>query len=200
MADESYFTAAALRDYAGGLAGFTDAQLDVRRLAVEATIERLCGTSFVVRTHTETLPVDSGEELTLTRHYVRTVTALNVAGIPVASAELSDRTRYQLLPLRSVLRRVDGRRWDSSAIADVTYLAGALAAPPADLQEAAMEATRIRLYENKTAGVPSRATSITNEFGNVSLSTASVQRPFGIPDVDAVVLGYREAWRIPVTA
>lgn len=194
MADEPYFTAAELRTHAGGIADITDAAIDLKRQAVEATIERVCGTSFVARTHVDTVVGAGAYGLTLSRQYTRSLVSVMVDG--VALAPLATTVR---LTLDDVLEH-RLQPWATDAVVVVTYLAGALPTPPADLKEAAMEATRIRLHENRTAGVPSRALSISNEFGNVNLASASLARPFGIPDVDAVVLGYAQAYRVPVTA
>lgn len=83
-------------------------------------------------------------------------------------------------------------------VVDVRYEAAWSDTCPADLHDVALQAARWRLISTDgVSGIPSRATSLTNEFGNVQLSTAGNRRPTGIPDVDAVIMSYADQIRIP---
>jgi hypothetical protein len=75
----------------------------------------------------------------------------------------------------------------------VTYQSGYSATPPADIKEAALAATRWHLLEGRASNVHSpRQTSITNELGGtVNFAVAGTDRPTGYPDVDAVIVGWR---------
>ena len=75
----------------------------------------------------------------------------------------------------------------------VTYQAGYSTTPPADIKYAALRATRWLLLEGKASNAVSpRQTSITSEMGGtVNFATAGVDRPTGYPDVDAVIVGWR---------
>lgn len=59
--------------------------------------------------------------------------------------------------------------------------------PPADLKSAALAAIRARLLADEARQYPERATSISNEFGNILLSQPGTNRPTGLPEVDAVL-------------
>jgi hypothetical protein len=187
-----YFTPEDLRDAYEPLTvdRYSDEKLTRAHDAVVATIERVCHTSFVTRTYTDTRFADGTRLHALDAAYVQEIVSVTVDGILVESG-------VQLQPGDTLLR---DRPWPSGQTVAVTYRAGATATCPADLKDAGMEAARQRLLERNTAGVPSRALSITNEFGNVNLASASADRPFGIPDVDAVIIGYRNEYRVPVTA
>jgi hypothetical protein len=75
----------------------------------------------------------------------------------------------------------------------VTYEAGYSATPPADVKEAALQATRWRLLAtNSNSDMNARQTSSTNEMGGtVQYSVAGPDRPTGYPDVDAVIMGWK---------
>lgn len=77
--------------------------------------------------------------------------------------------------------------------ATVTYLAGYSETPPADIKEAAMQATRARVLETASnAKVSDRVSQMTNEAGGTtSFVLPGQDRPTGYPDVDAVIMGWR---------
>ena len=69
---------------------------------------------------------------------------------------------------------------------DIGYTAGYRTTCPTDLADAAMVAARWHLIaKDGQSGIPDRATSISNEFGNISLSTPGLRGAIiGIPEVD----------------
>ena len=81
----------------------------------------------------------------------------------------------------------------------MTYTAGYSAAPPADLKQAALRAARNWLLTGDAwSGADTRATSITNDYGNIQLSVASADgRPTGLPDVDATITAWARRVRVP---
>jgi hypothetical protein len=68
--------------------------------------------------------------------------------------------------------------------------------PPADLVRAAVQASAYRLLGD-ASGISARATGVSNEFGNIAYSTATADRPTGLPEVDAVLNGYRDLYFTP---
>lgn len=175
---------------------YPDTALAASRDWIEAIVERACHTSFVGKPRTELRSGNGTEALFLSSANALSVTACSVDGTALTAPEL---LLLVVEPGGLVYRRTDTGAvswapWPAGARnISVTYLAGYSLTPPADLKEAMLTAARVHVLETRGAsGVPTRATSITNEFGNVNFSTASLDRPTGIPDVDAVILGWRE--------
>jgi hypothetical protein len=76
----------------------------------------------------------------------------------------------------------------------VTYAAGYSATPPADIKDAALQATRARLLTmDSQAGIEDRRTSLSTDQGTISYVIAGENRPTGYPEVDAVILGWKNA-------
>ena len=68
------------------------------------------------------------------------------------------------------------------------------------MKDAALQATRYRLLSTRArSGVSDRAMSITNEMGNIRLSTAGKDGAFGIPEADEVVARYARQLRSPLS-
>lgn len=180
---------------------FTTAELEDAREWFETLAEDHCGCGFVPRFARLTLDGTGCSRLRL--------------GEPRQS--LSGRRPF---PLRRVLAAtIDGAvatvtNWDvypggvvdtqdaastftlgrRNIILDVEY---GYDRPPRDLRVAALTAIRSRLLTDEAGLVADRATSITNEFGNVLLSQPGTARPTGIPDVDAVLNRLNET-EVPV--
>lgn len=195
-----YFTIAELRDLPqmADAVKYTDARINSTRDAVETLIEKKCGAAFVVRQAIETFSGDEansgGLMIVLSEPYARAVTALTSNGVVFTAPQLAE------LSLRAgVLERRSGygslQFWDSGIRnLVVTYDHGYTDAPPPDLKEAAMVATRDRLMRKYNAGgVSDRATSLSTEMGTTTFLTANAdRRPTGLPDVDAVIMSYAD--------
>lgn len=189
----TYFTLAELR----GMPDLTDAyQFGDERLTsageyVEAVIERVVGTSFVARTVTGERHDGGSDSIALDRPYPIAVSAATEDGVAVTDT---------LRIVGGLLRRYSDTSsfvplvWNAGVgNVTVTYTAGYSTTPPADIKEAALRAARFRLLtSHEAASVTDRALSISNEFGNVQLSYAGLNNPFGLPDVDAVIVGWRD--------
>ena len=127
------------------------------------------------------------------RQYAKALLTVTVAGTSVSLSGI------QLDPYNRLVV-TQGYPWlmYGFGVVDVRYEAAYTDTCPGDLREAASQAARFRLLQTDGAsGIPNRATSMTNEFGNVQLSTAGKDRPTGIPDVDAVINSYAQQARIP---
>lgn len=183
----TYFTLAQLRDLPDVSDGakYPDARVTSVGEYVEATIERVVGTSFVARTWTDEehyLGSRYADRLTLRHPHVRSVISLEVDGL--ADGDAVD---YE----SSVVRKTAGGGW-SGRLVVITYTAGYSVTPPADIREAALWATRHRLMTTgRDSAWTGRQTQMNTEQGSVQFAPSGADRPFGLPDVDAVVNGWR---------
>lgn len=197
MANEPYFTEVELRDLpdVSDATKYPTARVEAARAWIEAIIERECGTSFVVRDHTDV--VDGGNRTVSVRRYARAVTAVSVAGVALTAAELA---ALVITPTGQLYRTSGYALWPKGIQnVSVTYSAGYSTTPPADLKDAALWAARWKLLDRKS-GIPDRALSIANEFGNINLATAGRERPTGLPEIDATIVAWRRKTRIPTCA
>lgn len=195
-----YFTTAELRALPdmSDTSRFPDARLVAAHDWIASIIERECGTSFITETVTETVNGSGREALFLSRPYVRTVTSVAVDDVALTAPEVAD-----LLIQHGALYFGTGGYWSAAARGNVTvtYTAGYSATPPADLKEAALRAARNWLLTSHAwSGVDTRATSLTNEYGNVNLAVAGPDRPTGLPDVDATIMAWAQRVRVPGVA
>jgi len=167
-------------------AAITEEQFDADavarvRAAVESQIESNLGTSCVGRFVSE-LDVEihaTRRRARLAAPYVREIVSVYEADVAVDPTAYRLRGRY--------MERVGGPWY---GILDVDYIEGIVAAPPGDLREAAVEATRENLFRSTRTGAPPQAIMLTTEVGTAQLAVAGLRHPFGLPTVDAVVLHY----------
>lgn len=199
MAEPDYFTCAELR----ALPDMSN-EAEPRILAAAAwatgIIERVVGTSFVARTVTGEVHSGGPRGLILRSRYVLSVTSVTENG-----AEVSDSLRVE----HGILRRFSGvteyspTSWASGfGNVSVNYEAGYSTEPPLDIKEAALQATRWHLLEGRASNdVSARQTSITSDMGGtINFATAGPDRPTGYPDVDAVIIGWRDKLYVPGVA
>lgn len=186
MADPDYFTLAEFR----ALPDMESAD-EGKVLAIAAyftaIVERETGRCFVPRTITETLSGGWASAIVLKRADVVSVTTLIVDGSSVGTGTVAAGA--------GVLRYLDGTRWSNAAPDNVTvtYSAGD-AAPPADIKDAVMWATRDRLLaQGDQNDVDIRKTSITTEYGTTSYVLPGENRPTGYPDLDALIASYKRS-------
>lgn len=196
-----YFTEAELRGLPNmsDTSKYTSARVTSARQWIEGVIERKVGTSFEARSFTETVDGDEANcrgGILLSRPYVLSVTAVTSNGVAFTAGQLAE---IVINPAGVLIRRAvgsygSGDAWDAGVEnIIVTYTAGYSSTPPADIKEAAMDAARdwlLRRYGSQ--GVSDRAISLQTEMGNTVYATASDKhdRPTGIPDVDAVIMGW----------
>lgn len=197
-----YFTEAELRDLPqmSDTAKYTTARVTTATGWVESLIELTVGTSFIPRTFTEVYDGDlansAGGRLVLKQPFANTVTAVNSNGVLFTAGQIAE------LTLRSgvVVRRPTGSYypmpWDPGVNnITVTYSASYSTTPPEDLKQAALTAARdwlIRRYQLQ--GASDRTMSMATDMGSTVYATASEKydRPTGIPDVDATIIGWRD--------
>lgn len=187
-----YFTTAEFRASMPDMSeiSYPDTQVELARDWAEALIERVCGTSFITRTVTDVLSNCGEVSLVLSRPHVLSITSVTVDGVLL--------TGYTYTSKGGLLKRHATGSYTPTAWTagqdniTVVYEAGYSAACPVDLKVAAMMAVRDRVIQwRERSGKPSdRATSMTNEFGNISYSVAGEDHPTGLPDADAVIMGW----------
>lgn len=168
---------------------YPDAACEAAAARVVSIIERECQTSFVARTVTDEVHDGGCYEIFPDRSWVLSVTSAKENGVAVTDTLRLKHGRV----LRYATGTYTPRAWlPGFDNVQITYQAGYSSTPPSDIKDAALQATRYRLISKaSTASMNDRATSITNEFGNVNLSVASSETPFGLPEVDSVVVGWR---------
>lgn len=195
-----YFTTTELRAVYPDLdvATYSDARVTQVHDWIAAIVERECKTSFIPETVSETLNGSSGPALFLSRPYVLSVTAVAVDDVALSELEVAD-----LQIQNGALYYPAGTYWSAASRGNVTvtYTAGYSTTPPADLKEAMMQGARARLLTTADGATASdRRTSFSNGDGTFSLSTAGENRPTGFPEVDAVILGWKQRVRVPGVA
>lgn len=169
---------------------FPDATVEAAAARVVSIIERVCQTSFVARTVTGEVHDGGCYEIFLDKPWALSVTSATENGVAVTDTLRLNNVRVLRYASGSYTPRPWLAGFDNVAI---TYQAGYSATVPADIKDAALQATRYRLLTRaSTASMNDRATSITNEFGNVNLSVATNDTPFGLPEVDSVVTSWRD--------
>lgn len=194
-----YFTLAELRALpdVSNATTYPDSLVEAASAYITAIIEREVGTSFISRSVVDEVH-DGGEFVVrLRKRFVRSATSATLDGVAVTEA-----LRVQA----GMLRRFSESsyspiRW-TSGVGNVlvTYSAGYSATPPADIKEAALQGTRARLLDTSSkAVVNDRRSSVTNEVGGTtSYVLAGEDRPTGYPEVDAVILGWKNRLRAPM--
>lgn len=190
-----YFTLAELNALPNmSEARYTPERKEAAAAYVEAIIERVCGTSFVARTVTDEVHDGGGYSIVLDAPFVLSATSAEVDGEAVTDA-LSVRA--------GILRRYATGSTSPAAWASgsgnvlVTYEAGYSTEPPADLKEAALQATRYRLLAtNSNSDMAARTINATTPDGSIQYAVAGQERPTGYPDVDAVIIGWRDKLKV----
>lgn len=194
----AYFTEAELRDLPqmSDAVKYTTARIATATSWIESLIERKVGTSFIVRSITEThdgfTVNNNGARLVLRKPYAQTITAITANGVAFTAPQLAELTlRDGIVERRSSF--FANLLWDFGIRnIVVTYNAGYSAVPPEDIKQVALTAARdwlLRRYQQQ--GVSDRAVSLTTEMGNINYATANdLYRPTGIPDVDSVIMGW----------
>jgi len=195
----TYFTLGELRGQSGlaDTVKYPDAKLTTAGEWIEAVIDREVRTSFVARTTLEVLDGDSQDTdggLLLSKRFVVGVSAVTSNGVAFNAGQLAeidaDGSR--------IYRRTVGTHsgfipWDSGTRnIDVTYTSGYSATPPADVKDAALQGARDRVLRTSGTGLSDRTTSVTDDQGTRVLAAPGTNHPTGLPEVDAVIVGWRD--------
>lgn len=168
---------------------YPDARCEAAAAHIVAIIEGEVGTSFVPRQVTETLD-GGGDAVVLGHGFVLEVQSATENGVAVTD---------RLTARGGLLRRFAAGSYTpgcwSSGVGnvEVTYLAGYTSEPPADVKEAALRGTRAYLVSTHSSSVmDDRRTSLSTEQGTVQFTVAGRDHPTGYPEVDAVIVAWRD--------
>jgi len=156
-------------------------------------------TSFVERSHHDVRTCgvrnsSRGAAVRPLRPYPRSVRWLKVDGVTVSAGDV------EFLDGDLVAKVGAANPFAGSwSTVDIGYTAGYRTSCPTDLADAAMVAARWHLIaKDGQSGIPDRATSISNEFGNISLSTPGLRGAIvGLPEVDERIREWARRVRIP---
>ena len=187
-----YFTLAELRALPdmSDTATYPDAAAESAAAYITAIIEREVGTSFVSRTVADEPHDGGGRAVILRSPYVISVTSATESGVSVTDS---------LTVRNGILQRFAAGSYTPASWLHgvgnvmVSYVAGYSTTPPADIKEAALQGTRLRLLTNAAgSSQAARQVSTTNEVGGtVTYVIAGPDRPTGFPEVDAVIMGWK---------
>ena len=195
-----YFTSAELRALPDleSAQRFPDARLVAAHDWIVGVVERECRTTFVVESASVRLSGDGTGTLRLPVPYVRTIESVTVDGTAYTPGELAG-----LYLEADFLYQPAGHRWPTTTRGNITvaYTAGYSTAPPADLKEAMLRGARQWLLTmDGWTGTDERALSISNDYGNITLSAPGPDRPTGLPQVDATIMAWARKVRVPRVA
>ena len=185
-----FFSLSELRQLAGidDTDKFTDARCRLFRRYVENVIETWTDVAWVPRYASETYSGNGLDVLNLRHTQIRSVRSVTIDGTAATLSAFNTERDTGLCEYSGGTFAATER---NNVI--IGYEHG-FDAPPEDLKTAAMQACQYLLLDER-AGLSPRAIQVDGEFGSIRYSTASSDRPFGLPDVDAVVMKYSQ--RVP---
>ena len=160
------------------------------RAVVADRLEEFVGTSMVVTPFELTGRAadwcTSSGGMMLPERFVRSVAGISVDGDP---ADLSGLVVGPEGVLSGVAVKGD--------VVTVRGTRGCSGTPPADVREALVQWAAQVVLRRSDSTTDRRQTSISNEFGNISVAQASTDSPSGVPDIDAVLRAWRDRLRLP---
>lgn len=174
-----YFTVAEARSLGPIAASFTDDQIERMRTTVEDQIETNLNTYMVSRLVVQKANGNGESYIRLDEPYIQNLVSVLADGVDV-TADVNLDGRYLWAPTTSWAY---GHR-----NIEVRYEAGYRDHPPEDLRRKAIEATRHELLRGNRQGAPAAVLSVTAEGWTQRMAVAGLRQPFGLPEVDAVVL------------
>lgn len=188
-----YFTLAELRALPGlsDTSVYPDARLEAAAAYVVEVIERVVGTCFIARSVTETH--DGGRMgIPLRSNYIQSITSATESGAAVTDTLVNKDGAGVVYKIPA--GAVYPIPWlPGFANVSITYVRGYSSVVPADLKEAALYASRQRLITTSpNAGQTTRRTRLTTPEGTFDFAMPGRDAPFGMPEVDEVVVGYRD--------
>lgn len=188
VAGAYYFTTQEARAIGPIAESFSDSDIERHRTAVEDQIEANCDTSFVARFVTERVNGRGQALVRLTENYIlRLIECVEDSTDVTSSVDLDGRYLW-----------ADGTWAVGRRNIAVKYEMGYQEYPPEDLRRKAIEATRYGLNRERRTGMPAQAVTIGTDVGTLRLAVAGLKQPFGIPEVDAVVLEWARSVAVPV--
>lgn len=167
---------------------YPDERVEQAAAYIVGVIEREVGTSFIARERGPVV-VDGGAAFCDLDPFARELVLVTVDGVDVTT---SCRIRG------GTLRRLDGAAFaaglDNVA---VTYRSGFSTTPPSDVKEMSLLGTRAHLLATADGTLTtSRETGRQNEYGNITYAIAGKDRPTGYPEVDAMIVSWRDKLQV----
>jgi hypothetical protein len=165
---------------------------DYPNSTLEETRERItdrfadyCGVSFIPRFARIEIPGTGQYSIEVPHRLVTSILSASISGVTQTPGDIEPIADTRLLHLTSGI-------WSRPTIPDPKNVTLAYeygwASPPEDIRRAAM---RLAVHELVRSGMPDRALSFTNEFGNMRLASPGVNTPTGFPEVDEVLNRHR---------
>lgn len=163
---------------------FPLANLQAARDWIEGIVEAAVGTSFCERVYIEQHRADATTTVWVNALHSYELRSVAVDGV--------DSPGWTLTP--------DGALTAPTAqtgTVTVVYTSGYSTHAPDEIATAALIAARARVLASGSSGIPDRSRGMSNEFGNLTFSVAGVNAPTGFPEVDAVLLRWRDRFHLP---
>lgn len=182
-----YFTLVELRELPdmGDATKYPDARCEAAATAVVGVIEREVGTAFIPRTVTAELHDGGCTGLVLHHADAIAVSSLTVGGVT------ADPSTYVLMS--GVVQLTSGAFGSGIGNVSVTYTYAYSTTPPGDVKEAALKGTRAHLIATRSnSTMDDRRTTLNTEAGTINFTVAGKDQPTGYPEVDAMILGWKE--------
>lgn len=184
-----YFTLTELRamPHMGDATKYAAARVEAAAAYIVGIFEREVGTAFVTRTVTAEIH-DGGHDVIVLDHAdAVAVTAITVDGVAASTSGLT--VNGGILQATT-----GGAPWAAGGPGgvSVTYTHGYSTAPPADVKEAALIGTRAHLLATAaSSATDARRTSMSTESGTINYAVAGGDNPTGYPEVDSVIVAWR---------
>lgn len=184
-----FFKLAELRALKGlsSVTTYPNATLALMRDVAEDFVEEFCKEAFVPQYRRDVFDGDNCQTLYLPRVHVRSLISVKLAGVTM------DTTGWTVS--RSGRIRTTGAVFTAGVPAGqnvaVQYELGR-SGPPHDLKNATLRLAR-HITLNLETSIPDRARMMQTEFAMFQLDVASEDKPTGVPEIDAVLIRYREA-------
>lgn len=163
--------------------------LEVRDRIADAFGDIL-GFDVGLRANLDYLDSDGSAILKLSKSRVRTIRSIATRSVATWTAFTTDQVTDVLFGPYGRMQRLTGGYWPAgNAAVKVAYEAGAQPIPT-ELRWAALKLLRAQLIPSN---LPSRATSLTDQFGTFTLATPGQRGSyFGLPEVDEVLNRLRD--------
>ena len=152
-------------------------------------IDNYCGSSFVYRYERDVLDGNNRSSIQLTKMYPQKVIAGSIGGVALTAQQITDLNKYKSGEI--VLKDDIWEYNNPGGQVIIEYEYGRAKTPPPDIAWACRTLARYWLIEQNSR-IPSNALSVSNEFGNVSLSQPGMNKPSELPAVNTVLNRHRD--------
>lgn len=152
-------------------------------------IDTYCGGSFVYRYQRDVLDGNNQQTILLTKMYPQKILAGSIGGVALTAQQITDLNKYKS---GEIALKDDVWEYNNpGGQVIIEYEYGRAKTPPPDIAWACRTLARYWLIEQNSR-IPSNALSVSNEFGNVSLSQPGMNKPSELPAVNTVLNRHRD--------